>query len=138
MRTKFNLVTMHDLSLADLHETITFDGYNINEWIHVLGDNIKRDNKFYIPKGYIPKQTSITGRIKHNALWKHCCDAEDVSKIILGKVITGLRKEFKNLNAFYMFHQVEKIFLKYSDIWNKPVQKQEECKAEESHHVCSK
>ena len=46
---------MHQLNLVDICQTITFDGYNTIQWIRVLRDNLKRDNKLYILEGPIPK-----------------------------------------------------------------------------------
>lgn len=41
---------------------ITFDGYNFNDWIHVLRVYLKRDHKLYILKGPSPKQPALSRR----------------------------------------------------------------------------
>ena len=42
-KAKSNLITMHHLSLTDVQDIIIFDGYNLNEWVRTLRDNLKRD-----------------------------------------------------------------------------------------------
>lgn len=41
---------MFHFSLDDLQEYITLNGYNINEWISTLRENLKRDNKLIFLK----------------------------------------------------------------------------------------
>ena len=108
---------MHHFSLADLQEYITFNGYNFNEWIHILRVDLKRDNKLYILEGPIHEPPTLSRRPEHDTLWKNHCDVDDVSDIIPRTIIPDLRKDLENLKEYHMFHQVKRIFLKYNAIW---------------------
>ena len=86
MKSKRNLIPIHYLSLHDLRETVTFDGINFHDWNHALKAFLKNDEKLYVLKVPIPEQPPLTSRTDHDVWWKHKCDAEDVSEIIMGTV----------------------------------------------------
>ena len=99
---------------------------------------LKNDKKFYVLRGPIPEQPPLTHRSDHDAWWKHRCDADDVSDIIMGTVILDLHKDLDKLEAYQMFRQVREIFQRYIKICFKPIHTLETGKVEESHNVCSK
>jgi hypothetical protein len=100
MKSKRNLIPIHYLSLHDLRETVTFDEINFYDWDRTLRTILKNDEKLYVLKVPVPELPPLTSRTDHDAWWKHKCDNEDVSEIIMGTVIPDLQKIFDTNSSF--------------------------------------
>src|SRR5581483_9707413 len=110
MKSKRNLIPIHYLCLHDLRETVTFDGINFYDWDHALRTVLKNDEKLYVLKVPVSEPPSLTSRTAHDAWWKHKCDAEDVSEIMMGTVIPDLQKIFDTDDAYQMYRQMSQIY----------------------------
>src|SRR5581483_2598054 len=138
MKSKRNLIPIHYLSLHDLRETVTFDGINFHDWNHALKAFLKNDEKLYVLKVPVPEQPPLTSRTDHDAWWKHKCDAEDVSEVIMGTVIPDLQKIFDTNDAYKMYRQMTQIYQQLIVKCFKPVETLDAHKVDESYTVCSK
>ncbi|KAJ9561142.1 hypothetical protein OSB04_006302 [Centaurea solstitialis] len=138
MKSKRNLIPIHYLSLHDLRETVTFDGINFHDWNHALKAFLKNDEKLYVLKVPVPEQPPLTSRTDHDVWWKHKCDAEDVSEIIMGTVIPDLQKIFDTDDAYKMYCQMTQIYQQLIIKCFKPVETLDADKVDRSYTVCSK
>ncbi|KAJ9566523.1 hypothetical protein OSB04_002489 [Centaurea solstitialis] len=138
MKSKRNLIPIHYLSLHDLRETVTFDGINFHDWNHALKAILKNDDKLYILKVPVPEQPPPTSRTDHDDWWKHKCDVEDVSEIIMGTVIPDLQKIFDTDDAYKMYRQMTQIYQQLIIKCFKPVETLDAYKVDGSYTVCSK
>ncbi|KAJ9536024.1 LOW QUALITY PROTEIN: hypothetical protein OSB04_un000817 [Centaurea solstitialis] len=138
MKSKRNLIPIHYLSLHDLRETVTFDGINFHDWNHALKAFLKNDEKLYVLKVPVPEQPPLTSRTDHDVWWKHKCDAEDVSEIIMGTVIPDLQKIFDTDDAYKMYCQMTQIYQQLIIKCFKPVETLDADKVDGSYTVCSK
>lgn len=138
MKSKRNLIPIHYLSIHDLRETVTFDGINFHDWNRALKVVLKNDEKLYVLKVPVPEQPPLTSRTDHDAWWKHKCDAEDVSEIIMGTVIPDLQKIFDTDDAYQMYRQMTQIYQQLIIKCFKPVETLDADKVDESYTVCSK
>ena len=138
MKSKRNLIPIHYLSLHDLRETVTFNGISFYDWDHTLRTILKNDEKLYVLKVPVPELPPLTSRTDHDAWWKHKCDNEDVSEIIMGTIIPDLQKIFDTDDAYQMYHQINQIYQQLILKCFKPVETLDADMVDESHTVCSK
>ena len=137
MKSKRNLIPIHYLSLHDLRETVTFDEINFYDWDRTLRTILKNDEKLYVLKVPAPEPPPLTSRTDHDAWWKHKCDNEDVSEIIMGTVILDLQKIFDTDDAYQMYHQINQIYQQLIIKCFKPIETLDADMVDESHTVCS-